>query len=72
MSEVSLTVWSEPKTWKVTEVNKVVDLDTYATMCGISVHAIVEAKQPTCILKKLILVELLLLYCFAEQQYILF
>ena len=36
------------------------NLDTYASVCDISVHAIVEAKRPASFLKKLILVNELL------------
>ena len=32
------------------------NFDTYAIMCGISVHAIAEAKRPASFLKKVILV----------------
>ena len=32
------------------------NLDTYATMCGVSVHALTEAKQPASSLKRLLLV----------------
>ena len=42
------------KTPKITGVilNSSMNLDTYVIMCGMSVHAIAEAKRPASVLKK--------------------
>ena len=52
-----MTVQSEPNTRKINLVIEVcsMNLDTYAIICNISVHAVSEVKRPARLLKKLIL-----------------
>ena len=51
------------------------NLVSYAIICGISVHAIAEAKRPASFLKKLILIYLKIIYClinlFCRNQTVL-